>query len=63
MISSAIWNKRAGINYLKDRLVGRVQIVIIKKKVISVNLFQIVREKSCDHLFKVYKSEKMRGSL
>ena len=44
MISSAIWNKQARVNFFKDYL----------KKFTSAHLFQIVRGKSCDYVLIIY---------
>ena len=58
MISSAIWNKEARVNFLKDYKLhspyGLVQFWSSLKKVTSAYLFQIAREKSRDYLLITY---------
>ena len=62
MISSAIWDKLARVNFSKTgklhEPVGRVQFVVFEKFT-SADLSQIAREKSCDYLLIIHiqKSE------
>ena len=57
MISSAIWNKQARVNFSKTNKlhepVGRVQFVVFEKFT-SAYLFQIAQEKSFDYLLIIY---------
>ena len=57
MISSAIWDKLARINFSKTnqiaRPVGRVQFVVFEKFT-RANVSQIAREKSCDYLLIIH---------
>ena len=60
MISSAIWNKWARVNFSDffffnkiARAVGRVQFVVFEKFT-RAYLFQIAQEKSCDYLLIIY---------
>ena len=52
MISSAIWDKSARVNFSKAN-VGRVQFVVFEKFT-SADLSQIAREKSCDYLLIIH---------
>ena len=53
MISSAIWDKSARVNFQRltklHEPIGRVQFVVFEKFT-SADLSQIAREKSCDYL-------------
>ena len=51
MISSAIWDKSARVNFSKTN--GRVQFVVFEKFT-SADLSQIAREKSCDYLLIIH---------
>ena len=57
MISSAIWNKSARVNFQRltklHEPVGRVQFVVFEKFT-SADLSQIARDKSCDYLLIIY---------
>ena len=58
MISSAIWNKLARVNYFKDQQnctspQGECNLWSLKK-LTSACLFQIAREKSCDYVLITY---------
>ena len=57
MISSAIWDKSARVNFSRltklHEPVGRVQFVVFEKFT-SADLSQIAREKSCDYLLIIY---------
>ena len=57
MISSAIWNKQARVNFSKTNKIvpalGRVQCGVLEKFT-SAYLFQIAQEKSCDYLLIIY---------
>ena len=56
MISSAIWNKQARVNFQRPTKVHepvwRVHFVVLEKFT-SAYLFQIAREKSCDYLLMI----------
>ena len=48
MISSAIWNTEARINFSKTNKIG------VFEKFTSAYLFQIAQEKSCNYLLIIY---------
>ena len=57
MISSAIWNKYARVNFSKTNKraqpVGQVLFAVFEKFT-GAYLFQIAREKSCDYLLIIF---------
>ena len=52
MISSAIWNNKTQLNFLKTNKIARA--LRARKKLTSACLFQIAREKSCDYVLIIY---------
>ena len=56
IISSAIWDKSARVNFSltnQNEPVGRVQFVVFEKFT-STDISQIAREKSCDYLLTIH---------
>ena len=51
IISSAIWNKQARVNFSKTNKIARAR----------AYLFQIAREKSCGYLLIVYMEKFLNG--
>ena len=66
MISSAIWNKQARVNFSKTHKIARALRaraslhVRVYEKLISAYLFQIAQEKSCDYLLIIYMKKNSR---
>ena len=58
MISSAIWDKSARVNFSKTNQIARARrasaICIVFEKFTSADLSQIAREKSCDYLLIIH---------
>ena len=53
MISSAIWNKKAQVNFSKANKIALTPFGVFDKFT-SAYLFQIAQEKSCDYLMIIY---------
>ena len=61
MISSAIWNKEARVNFSKTNKIARARkasAIWGSERFTSAYLFQIASEKSCDFLLMIYMKKK-----
>ena len=64
MISSAIWNKQARVNFSKTNKIARARkasAIWGSERFTSAYLFQIASEKSCDFLLIIYMKKKRDG--